>query len=660
MTAKTKERGAAALLCLLLAGVTLAVYWPVHRHEFLNYDDGEYVIGNKHLAHGLTRDAVAWAFRSGYACNWHPLTWLSHLEDVELFGMEPGGHHLTSLLFHTANAVLLLLVLRRLTGALWESAFVAALFALHPLHVESVAWVAERKDVLSTFFGLLSLWAYAGWAPRSGTKQPSSAIHRRVCYGLALVFFAFSLMSKPMLVTLPFLMLLLDFWPLQRISFPTLRLSRTPLLRLMFEKAPFLALSAASIVITLQVQEPSRTHLALGARVANAAISYVRYLGKTFWPRNLAIIYPHPMHWPLWQTISSVILLATVSITVLWRARRQPYLAVGWFWFMGMLVPVIGLVQVGLQAMADRYTYLPLVGIFIMIAWAGGEWIAFSRIRAGVGSTVAVAVLAACAGSTWSQLRFWQDSETVFTHALSVTHDNWIAHDNLALLALARYQDTRRSGVESQRLSFGSAPPPGSQASEASAAVPRDYLSEVIFHCQAALQVRPDFPPAHVTLAKALTEQEKLDEATSHLEAAIRLNPLIAEAHQLLAEILHRQGRAKEAVAEYKTALKLLPEWDAVLNNLAWLLATHPNPDIRDGVEAQRLAQQACSLTSQTNLWYLHTLAAAHAEKGDFNQAIATAEVVRRLAAATGETNLIETASHRLELYKKGRPLRDP
>ena len=315
--------------------------------------------------------------------------------------------------------------------------------------------------------------------------------------------------------------------------------------------------------------------LSFPARTANAVVSCARYLGKTFWPQDLAVFYPHPAHWPALAVAGAALLLGMISLLALWGARRRPYLLVGWFWFLGLLVPVLGLVQVGVQAMADRYTYLPLVGIFILLAWGGAECLAAWRVPARAGIAAAALLLILCAALTRSQLRFWRNTETIFTHAIAVTQNNWVAHYNLAFLALHRYQDTQRGSVEKQVVHLDSElPGPGETGTP-----PRDYLEEVIHHCQQTLQSKPGFPDAHVTLAKALTEKGRLDEARAHLEMAIRLDPKNADARQNLAEILHRQGRVADAVDGYQAALKLKPDWQEVLNNLAWLLATHPSPE---------------------------------------------------------------------------------
>ncbi len=650
------------VVCVVLAGITLATYWPVCLNDFIHYDDHGYVTENTHIQDGLTWPNLGWAFGTGYAANWHPLTWISHMLDVQLFGLNPAGHHLTSLLFHTANTILLFLLLRQMTGAQWRSALVAALFALHPLHVESVAWVAERKDVLSTFFGLLSLWAYVRYAQSKVPGAPATHHAPRTpppvsrFYLLSLLLFALSLMSKAMLVTLPFLLLLLDYWPLGRWQ-PGTGAGRTAR-RLLLEKVPFLVFSASAILATLMVQEAAMQYfrqLALSARAANAVVSCARYLGKTFWPEDLAVFYPHPMHWPVSVVGGASVLVVLITGLAVLGWRKRPYCVVGWFWFLGLLVPVLGLVQVGAQAMADRYTYLPLTGIFILLVWGSSERLTARRIPARAGLAAGLLLLVLCAGLTSYQIRFWRNTETIFAHAAAVTRGNWVAHGNLAGAALRRYQDTQRRSVEQQvvHLQFG---PPGQAPPSAPL---RDDLELVIQHCQQSLQANPGFPDTYVTLAKALTEKGRLDEAKAHLGTAIRLNPTNAETHEILAEIQHRQGRVAEAITEYQAALKLNPDWQEVLNNLAWVLATHPSPEVRNGPEAVRLAARACSLTGRTNLWLLSTLAAAYAEAGDYAQAIAAAQETRRLAAAAGRPDLLNLAETRLQLYQSRRAYRE-
>jgi len=444
------------IIGLLLFLITLVVYLPVLHNGFINYDDNQYVTENQMVQRGLTWPGFQWAFTMWHASNWHPLTWLSHMADCELFRLNPAGHHLVNLLLHAVNSVLVFALWRRwrrLTENLWPAAFIAALFAWHPLHVESVAWVSERKDVLSTFFALLSLLAYtrharcrvaAGGDEISATGLPGQFYSSRP-YWLALGFFACSLMSKPMLVTLPFVMLLLDRWPLQR---------KQRFYRLCLEKWPFVALSAASCVVTIFAQRQeamaSLVKCPLRLRLENVVMAYVGYLQKTVWPEKLAVFYPLPdaIAWPAFAGAGLVLIL--ISAIALMAARRQPYLLTGWLWYLGTLVPVIGLVQVGDQALADRYTYFPLIGIFFaatfFIKGAAGR-LKSSNVMLAL---PAVAVLATCVALTENQLGCWRSSETLFTHALAVTKNNALAHLNLGEAyqeqqrpaeALAQYQE---------------------------------------------------------------------------------------------------------------------------------------------------------------------------------------------------------------------------
>jgi len=419
------------VVCVVLLALAVGVFVQTSDHQFLYFDDPLYVTNNVHVKEGITGKNFIWAFTTTTASNWHPLTWLSHMLDVEVFGMNPGGHHLVNVMLHAINAVLLFLVLAQLTGAPECSAFVAALFAVHPLHVESVAWISERKDVLSTAFGLLMLWAYGWYAAKPSVRR----------YGLVAIFFILSLLSKPMWVTAPFLLLLLDFWPLQRLKDSPLGVDpacppapQLPLARLIIEKVPLLLLSAASSVIAVVVQSRggalnSLDRLGLDARIDNALVSYVRYLAKTFWPSVLAAYYPQTQAGPpAWQVFGAVLLLLAITALVLWKVRAMPWLAVGWFWFLGTLVPVIGFVQVGSQAMADRYTYLPITGVFITIAW-GAKRIARNKQRIGVAMRVtAFVIIVVLSAVTFRQISYWHDQESLFTHTIAVTTDNGRAH----------------------------------------------------------------------------------------------------------------------------------------------------------------------------------------------------------------------------------------
>ena len=412
------NRRQTGLICAALALAVAAAYWPVWQCGFVGLDDYDYVVKNDAIQHGLNWRAAAWAFTTTYAGNWHPLTWFSHLLDFQLYGLNAAGHHATSLLLHAANSILLFLLLKRMTGAMGLSAMVAALFALHPMHVESVAWIAERKDVLSTFFWMLSVWAYV----RYGEECKMQNAKCKIFYALALACFALGLMSKPMVVTLPVILLLLDYWPLAR--------WRPPRAPLWAEKVPFFILAAASSVITVVAQQQGRSvtsleHVPLATRLENLPVGCARYVEKLFWPGHLAVMYPFVFAWPFWEWAGAAAVLAGVTAWVIWRARAQPFLAVGWMWFLAGLAPVNGLVQVGLQSMADRYTYLPSVGLFLMAAWAVGQW--RGKLGRRAGAALGTAALAGCLYLTPRQAACWRNTRTLFAHAVENTKDNYFA-----------------------------------------------------------------------------------------------------------------------------------------------------------------------------------------------------------------------------------------
>jgi protein O-mannosyl-transferase len=431
------------LIYLLLTAVSITAFWQLNHCDFINYDDPTYVTENIHIRNGVTTEAIRWVCTAGYAANWHPLTWMSHMLDVQLFGLNPRWHHLTNLLFHIANTLLLFFVFHRMTKETWKSAFVAALFALHPLHVQSVAWVSERKDVLSTFFWMLTMGAYIHYVEHPRLKN----------YLAVLIFFALGLMAKPMLVTLPFVLLLLDYWPLQRVglNFATPPNSATaPFLfaalhgrttirlrvkKLLLEKLPLFAFAALSCIVTYVVQKKGGSVASfevfpLGIRIANAFVSYIVYIAKMVWPDNLAVFYPHPGLWPLWQVLGAVFFLAAASLIVMRTANRFPYLTVGWLWFLGTIVPVMGIVQVGGQAMADRYTYIPLIGLFIMSAWGIPELLKKWRYRKEALFASSALILACLFVVTWTQVGYWRNSIILYDHALKVTSRNDTIHNN--------------------------------------------------------------------------------------------------------------------------------------------------------------------------------------------------------------------------------------
>jgi len=446
------DRGGAWRMALCLAVVTLAVFWQATQCDFVNYDDNDYVTSNSHVQEGLTAESIHWAFTADYENLWMPLTWLSHMADWQIYRDNAWGHHLTSVLLHTANTVLLFLLLRFMTGSVWRSALVAALFALHPLHVETAAWVSERKGVLSTFFWLLTLWAYARYAR---FKDEGLKIRSGSSYALALLFFACGLMTKPIVVTLPFVLLLLDYWPLERWKQAIAEQkiwTRERWRWLLAEKIPFLFLAGICSAVTFC--EAPAGDLSAGQRISNALISYLRYLGKTIWPVHLTIPYPHPRDWPAWETVLAAALLTATTGFVVRQTRRRPYLVMGWFWFFGTLVPVLGLVRMGFYSIADRYTYVSLIGIFVMMAWAAGEL--SSRWNKWKHATIAVAVLllCLCAWRTNDQLRCWQNSGTLFSHALQATKNNFLAHNNLGshLYSHGRHDEAMKHYIEAVKI----------------------------------------------------------------------------------------------------------------------------------------------------------------------------------------------------------------
>jgi len=563
------------LLCGLLFLAVAAVFMPAVTHPFITYDDPVYVTGNAHVKGGLSWVDVGWALQSKEASNWHPLTWISHMVDYEMFGMEPWGHHLTSVLLHALNAALLFLALRKMTGAVWRSLFVAALFGLHPLHVESVAWVSERKDVLSTCFMMLVLWAYARRQELARAREPSAMLY----YGLCIAFMGLGLMSKSMLVTLPCVLLLLDFWPLNRWG-PASARQR---LGIVTEKIPFLLLSAAASAITLSAQARGGTVATLEeypwpVRVANALIAYCWYLGKTFVPTRLAVFYPYFVERPsLQETALAGGLLAGITLACIVLARRRPYLLVGWLWFLGTLVPVIGLVQVGGQSKADRYSYVPLVGLFIMGTWAAAgaapAWARRKQALAAVGG----AVLAACAAMTTLQLSYWRDGLTLFHHALDVTEKNWVAHANLsATLSKTSPDEAAREYQEMLKILASFAETYVRKGTELERTPGR--LPEAIKDFRTAIGILPVLAGPHNNLGSALARTPGgLAEAAEELRVATRLKPDFASAHFNLATVLaHTPGGQDESIEEYRTVIRLSPDDVMAHFDLGRVLASMP------------------------------------------------------------------------------------
>ena len=643
------------LIALLLALATLLVYLPVTRCRFVNFDDDEYITRNPVVQQGLTGAGVAWAFTTRHASNWHPLTWLSHMTDCELFGLNAGAHHSVNALCHAANAALLFVLLFRLTrrcGAaaarpadrLWPCAFIAALFAWHPLHVESVAWVAERKDVLSTLLALLALLSYTKFAQENNRRS----------FWFALLFFALGLLAKPMLVTLPFLLLLLDYWPLQRMPGTGI----APLLR---EKIPFFLLAAASCVVTFLAQRneavATLAKVPLALRLENLPVAYAGYLAKIFWPSPLAVFYPLPGKIAAPAVAAAAAALILISAGV-WRARRRrPYLPVGWLWFLGMLVPVIGLVQVGGAALADRYTYLSATGIFIMVAFAGADLAKRFAFPKMVLPAAAIGILAACVALTEHQLRFWRNGEALFRHAIAVTKDNDVALVDLgvALDAQGRFEEAVGCYREAARLA------PGRYQIHNNLGNILNQLGrtpEALVEYQEAVRLKPGLASLHNGTGQVLAQLGRSDEAAAEFAEAARLDPHYASPHLELGKVLLRQGRDVEAVAQLRAAVRLDPENFQVLAYTAHVLAAIDNPAVRDGQSALALAAHANVLTGGAQPLVLDALAMACAETGDFANAVTVAQGAARLAAQVKLKDR-EQIQRRLELYQNQQPWRE-
>jgi protein O-mannosyl-transferase len=581
-----------AVAIALFAG-TIALYWPATTYEFIEFDDPLYVTEQPIVKKGLTVEGVKFALTSTQASNWHPITWLSHMLDCTLFKLNPAGHHATSIVIHALNAAIMLLLFARMTRLLLVSTLAAAMFAFHPLRIESVVWIAERKDVLSLLFGLFAIWSYVSFARKPAWWR----------YILVAFWFSVSLMCKPMLVTLPVALLLLDYWPLRRIGFAdnggnsangvdrsSQHWSWGTARKLIIEKLPLLAISIVSSAITIWAQHLGGTIESLETRsitqrIANAIVAYSSYLGKTFWPVELSLLYPHPTNWPLWQVTASLGLLLAITLAAIVMARRHPYFIVGWLWFLGTLVPVIGLLQVGSQSMADRYTYVPHLGLLAAVCWLAIA--AFGRIPA---FTVGFLIVAALCMTTRASMRVWVDSEAVYTQALRVTEGNWVMHLNLA---------------------------------------------------------------------QVLADEGDLSRAQEHFTAAKKLRPELPQVHALSADFAARHGRIEHAIDGFREALRLRPNDIAIMNNLAWILATQANPLYRNATEALTLAEKANHITEHADPGLLDTLAAAYAANGRFDEARSTAQKALKLANETEQLELSAAIQAHLATFETGQPIRE-
>lgn len=750
-------------LGLLLVLITLAVYAPVRHHEFINYDDPDYVTSNPRTQAGLTMAGIKWAFTEKHSSNWHPLTWISHMLDCQLFGLQPAGPHLVNAALHAANVLLLLQLLIRLTGARWRSALVAGLFALHPLHVESVAWVSERKDVLSTFFFLLTLLAYARYAGAANNLNSKS----KLWYGLALLWFALGLLAKPMLVTVPCVLLLLDFWPLQRLPLQAGEAFLKRLRPLVVEKIPFFILTLTVSVITVIVQRDSGatvplSALAIGPRLAQMPVAYVRYLGKTFWPDDLAVLYPYvTMTWSSVAVIGAAMLIVALTVAAMREIRSRPYLFAGWCWFLGTLVPVIGLVQVGRQAIADRYTYIPHIGLFVALVWLLAELLDRAKIPRAAQATGAALLLGACGVLTAQQLRHWQSTGTLARQTIRATKDNYVAQAHLAGALMAEGKLTEAVAACQESLRLNPAFPEAhnilatlyvrlDQPEQAIASYreairhdgnypePHHGLAglfiklarypEAEAESRAALRISPLHFPSLYTLAQSLHSQNRLDEAMQVYQQLDALRPGLFSSHYGLGSIHVLKGRVTEALREFQIALSIQPTNAAVhnslgtllldggkvmeasnhfataatleptnvianaqlaallvaarqderaakhyrialqsgteqsdgLNNFAWLLATSWDDRVRNGAEAVKLADRACALTGQRMPVFIGTLAAAYAEAGRFEDAVAAATRARDLAREQKLDAVAARNEELLQQYRAGKAYHEP
>ena len=670
------------LLCLGLVLLVFAVFGQSIGHEFVNFDDNHLVSENPHLLRGVTWDNVRWALVAGTGGAmtdtdyWRPVSILSQMADVQFFGLHAGAHHAVNVLLQALNSVLLFLILRLLTGAFWRSAFIAALFAIHPLHVESVAWISERKDLLSALFFLLTLGAYVRYARHS------------FCWGnylLVLLLSALAMASKPMVITLPFVLILLDSWPLHR-------LGKISWKRLLLEKIPLVAMALFVALITLHApggrNEGIMEQLPWSWRLGNAVVAYATYLWQMIWPFNLSAFYPHPgKDLSLWSLALSAFVLLVISALVLWQ-RRRGYLMVGWLWYLGMLLPVIGIVQSGEQAHADRYTYLPLIGIFLMIAWGLNDWVGDHPRKKILLGTASPLLLIPLSYLAYTQTSYWHDSISLMSHAVECTDNNTHAHDNLGDAhlkkgnvdqALKEYQISlnRRPGYAYAECNLGCA------------LLSKGLHKEAILHFKKALSTNPDYAVAHHNLGEALREEGLLDEGIKHLtkaleldprlpkaetqlgaallqkgdpkgallhyERALRMNPNSPESHNIVASILLQQGKDREALTEFQLAFNADPSNFTYANNVAWILATARDKSLRDGGEAVRLARKAVE-ESGAQPAALRTLAAAYAQSGMYPEALQTSDEAINGAISLGNPSLADLLRNEKAIYQGNRP----
>ena len=606
-------------ICIFLAIITLAVFRQTFHYGFVNLDDDLIVTDNAHITQGFSMAGIAWAFTHYDSFFYTPLTSISHMLDCSMYGLDAGGHHFTNVLIHVISVILLFLVLRRMTGALWRSAFVAALFAIHPLHVESVAWISERKDVLGGLFFMLTLGAYERYA-----RQPQS----RVRYLMVALLFTLSLLSKPVVVTLPFLLLLLDYWPLDRFQSAGLSGGKSFIpARLIIEKIPLLLLSAAASVVAVMAQGAAIQtvqRISIPARIGNAMVSCAAYIVQMFHPVGLAVFYPHPgNNLPGWEVIASLLMLVFITGMVWIFRRTHRYLVTGWFWYLGMLVPVAGIVQVGIFARADRFTYLSQIGLYIMGTWAlAGLCARWQRGRL-ISSAIMSVVILELTVIAWGQASYWKNSVDLWTHTASCTTGNFQAENSLGA---ALYDEGR--------------------------------MGDALPHFEKAQDINPLYAEAQNNLGGALLVTGKTDDAILHFRKALEINPRLVEVRNSLGDALYKKGEDQEAIAQYKMALAISPEYIMARSNLAWLLATSPKDSVRNGAKALQLAREAYSVAGERNPQVIRTLAAAYAGTGQFSEAEEAAQRAMQVADAQGNARLVALLRSEIALYRAHLPYR--
>jgi tetratricopeptide (TPR) repeat protein len=696
MTADVQKQVLKYAVCVFLALIALAAYAGVAHDSFITLDDRAYIVANPFVQPGLSWADLKWAFSGYHSAYWIPVTWLSHMLDCQLFGLDPAGHHLVNLGFHIANTLLLFLLLHSLAARLWPAAFVALLFALHPMHVESVAWAAERKDVLCAFFFFLTLLAYVRYTRLAGLGERSPWM----MYLLALILFTLGLMAKSMLVTLPGILLLLDFWPLRRIQLPFPKQPAPSLRRLLLEKIPFFALAGLFAFVnghaaTLAGAVKPAFQDPLAERLAHLPVSYLWYVVKFVWPVNLSIFYPLRMDDPAVEVSLAWLLLLGLTALALVTARKYPVLLVGWFWFVGMLVPVMGLVQAGDQAYADRFTYLPYIGLFLIVAWGIPELLARAPSRQFILWTGAALVIGACFWRTTEEVQFWKNGPTLFKRALALDHRDpfvWMylggeysnlgnydgaidcmnravaldPHAHLAWHELGKLLAHQENYPAAEKAYQSALPDTWFKGDRieidndlGDAYASAGQYGQAVAAYQDALALSASQPDTQAKIGQCFLKTQSPDHAAAAFQAAIDLQPGNSPAQIGLATILQGTGQDSEAVLHYRKALETDTNSIMALNNLAWILATDADPTLRNGQEAVALAEHACQLTQYNQAFLIGTLAAAYAEAGRFDAAVATAQKARDVALNHGQKEIAGHNSQLLQLYQAGQPFHD-